>query len=158
MSDDATVYLGYTVNTVALCSLGCCYGHHCVRSRHVADESPLLEDASGSGFANVRITLDPYHFSFMPNEITQLARDIAESLRVDGGFKVGDDGFGLDEAVQQVLDKVETVGGFDLATYETYDDDDDDDVAGSEDEDEFTDEELDDRWDDDDDEDDEDPL
>lgn len=150
MSDDAIVYFGYTVNTVALCSLGYCYGHHCVQSRCMASESPLLAYVDERGFAYVgRDSLDPYHFSFMPNEITQLARDIAEVLRNEGGFKVSDEGFGLDEAVQQVLDKVETVGGFDLTTYEVDDDDDDED----DEDDEFTDDELDDRWDDDDDED-----
>ena len=149
MSDDATVYFGYTVNTVALCSLGCCYGHRVLRSWHARDEPQVLAHATECGFANVGATLDPYHFSFMPNqEITQLARDIAESLRVDGRPAVSSEET-LDEFVQLVLDKVETVGGFDLTTYETFSDDEDED----DEDDEFTEEELDDRWDDDDDED-----
>ena len=143
MSDDATVYFGYTVNSVAVCSLGCCYGHHVVQRRFVESEPSILEDASNAGFPNFRITLDPSHFSFMPNEISQLARDIAEQLRAEG-LAAGAD---VEEAVQRILDKVETVGGFDLTTYEDDDDDEDDE------DDEFTEEELDDRWDDDDDED-----
>lgn len=149
MSDDAIVYLGYTVNTVALCSLGCCYGHRVLRSWHARDEPQVLAHVVGCGFANVGITLDPSHFSFMPNEITQLARDVADALRKDGRPAVSSEET-LDEFVQEVLDKVEAVGGFDLTTYEVDDDEDDDDE-----DDEFTDEELDDRWDDDDDEDDE---
>lgn len=54
--------------------------------------------------------------------------------------------------VTLVLDKVETVGGFDLSEYESLDDDDFDDE--DDDEDGFTDDELDDRWPDDEDDDD----
>lgn len=152
MSDDATLYFGYTVNTVALCSLGCCYGHRVVRTWHARDEPQVLAHATERGFANVWTTLDPYHWSFMPNEeITQLARDIVDSLRGDWLQSRTDSKAPDAELVQQVLDKVETVGGFDLSTYEVDEDDDDDD---EENEDGFTKEELDDRWDEDDDEDD----
>lgn len=145
--NDVVMFTQTRINSVSLCSFGCCYGHRVLRSRCVENESEILEYAETCGLTrNLGLTMTT--LSNEDADETAIEYEIAGMIETDPDAplefsSVNRDG--IEKLVKYVVDKIEAIG---IDVREQFVDllDDIEDGWDDDEDDDEDDDALDDRW------------